>query len=203
MWSMARRTYRLKKRAERQEETRLRIVEAAIGLHTTVGPARTTVSAIAEKAGVERHTYYRHFPEEGDLFSECTGLYMERNPLPDPAAWREIPDPRKRLRRGLSEMYAYYERNEAMLTNVVRDAEVHPLTRETFERHVAPHLGAIGEALAEALPGGRRRSIQAAIMLALDFNTWRSLIYRGGLSTRQAAELMTATLSCVSGASAA
>jgi AcrR family transcriptional regulator len=195
------RTYRLKKRAERQEETRLRIVEAAIDLHRTVGPARATVSAIAEQAGVERHTYYRHFPEERNLFNGCTGLYMERNPLPDPAAWREIPDPRKRLLRGLSEMYSYYERNEAMLTNVVRDAEVHPLTRETFERHVAPQLGAIGEALADGLP--RRRSIQAAIMLALDFNTWRLLVRRGGLSTRQAAQLMTTTLSCVSGANAA
>jgi AcrR family transcriptional regulator len=196
------RTYRLKKRAERQEETRLRIVEATIGLHTTVGPARTTVSAIAEKAGVERHTYYRHFPEERDLLNGCSGLYMERNPLPDPAAWPKITDPRKRLRHGLREMYSYYERNEALLANVVRDAEVHPLTRETFERDVAPHLGAIGQALAEVLPGMRRRSTQAALELALDFNTWRLLVRRG-LSTGQAAELMTATLSCVSGANAA
>jgi AcrR family transcriptional regulator len=196
------RTYRLKKRAERQEETRLRIVEAAIGLHTTVGPARATVSAIAENAGVERHTYYRHFPEERDLLDGCSGLYMERNPLPSPAPWREIADPRKRLRRGLGEMYSYYERNEAMLANVVRDAEVHPPTRETFETHVGPQLEAIGEALAEALPGARRRSTQAAIMLALDFNTWRLLVTRGGLSTGQAAELMTAMLSCVGGATA-
>src|SRR2546429_5805679 len=110
------RSYRLKKRAERQEETRGRIVEAAVALHSTVGPGRTTVSAIAEKAGVERHTYYRHFPVERDLFSACTGLYMERNPLPDPAAWRTVADPLRRLRRGLTEMYSYYERNEAMLT---------------------------------------------------------------------------------------
>jgi AcrR family transcriptional regulator len=196
------RTYRLKKRAKRQEETRLRIVEAAVGLHTTVGPARTTVSAIAEQAGVERHTYYRHFPEERDLLDGCSGHYMERNPLPDPAAWYEIADPRKRLRHGLREMYSYYERNEAMLANVVRDAEVHPPTRETFERDVAPYLGAIGRALAETLPGARRRSIQAALELALDFNTWRLLVRRSGLGTRQAAELMAATLSCIGGANA-
>lgn len=193
------RTYRLKKRAERQAGTRLRIVEAAIGLHATVGPGRTTVSAIAERAGVERHTYYRHFPEERDLFDGCTGLYMERNPLPDPAAWHEIVDPPKWLRHGLNEMYSYYERNEAMLTNVVRDAEDHPLTREMFELHVAPQLGVIGGALAEALPRTRRRGTQAALELALDFNTWRLLVRRSGLSSRQAAELMTATLSCVSG----
>ena len=194
------RTYRLKKRAERQKETRLRIVEAAIGLHRTVGPARTTVSAIAERAGVERHTYYRHFPEERDLLNGCSGLYTERNPLPDPAAWREIADPRKRLQRGLQDLYSYYERNEAMLANIVRDAEVHPLTREMFETHAAPQLGVIGAALAGALPDGRRRRTQAALELALDFNTWRLLVRRSGLSTSQAADLMAATLSCIAGA---
>jgi AcrR family transcriptional regulator len=196
------RTYKLKKRAERQEETRRRIVEAAIDLHTSVGPGRATVSAIAEQAGVERHTYYRHFPEESDLFKDCTGLYMERNPLPDPAKWADIADPSKRLRHGLREMYSYYERNEAMLANVVRDAEVHPLTREMFERYVARDLGGIGAALAATLPNARRRTTQAALELALDFGTWRLLVRRRGLSTERAAELMTTTVLCVSGASA-
>ena len=194
------RTYRQKERAKHQQETRLRIIEAAIGLHTSVGPAGTTVSAIAEQAGVERHTYYRHFPQERDLLDGCSGLYMERNPLPDPAAWHEIADPQKRLRHGLRELYSYYERNEAMLANVVRDAEIHPPTRETFERYVGPHMGAIAGALAEGLPGVRRRSTQAALGLALDFNTWRLLARRSGLSTREAAELMAATVPCIGGA---
>jgi AcrR family transcriptional regulator len=197
------RSYRLKKRAETQAETRLRIIESANALHADGGPGRTTVSAIAEKAGVERHTYYRHFPEERALFDGCTGLYMERNPLPDPAGWREIADPPKRLRRGLNEMYSYYERNESMLTNVIRDAEDHPLTREMFQLHVAPRLSVIDEALAEALPGTLRGGTRAALELALDFNTWRLLVRRSGMTSRQAAELMTATLSCVSGAKAA
>jgi AcrR family transcriptional regulator len=192
------RAYRLKKRAERQEETRRRIVEAAIALHTSVGPGRATVSAIAERAGVERHTYYRHFPEERDLFRDCTGLYMERNPLPNPAAWREVADEGKRLKRGLNDLYSYYERNEAMLANVARDSEVHPLTRETFERYVAPELAAIGAALAETLPRARRPAKQAALELALDFGTWRSLVRRSGLSTTRAAELMASILLCVS-----
>lgn len=192
------RTYRLNKRAERQEETRRRIVEAAIDLHTTIGPGRTTVSAIAEDAGVERHTYYRHFPEERDLLSACTGLYMKRNPLPDPDEWREIADPLKRLRRGLNDMYSYFEQNEQLLANVVRDVEVHPLTRESFELNFLPRLSAIGAALAETLPGSHRRTTLAALQLALDFGTWRLLVRRSGLSTVGAAELMATTLSCVS-----
>jgi AcrR family transcriptional regulator len=196
------RAYTLKKRAERQADTRRRIVEAAIALHATVGPARTPVSAVAEKAGVERHTYYRHFPDERDLFSACTGLYMERNPVPDPAPWRKLSDPVKRLRRGLGEMYAYYEANEPMFTNVVRDAEDHQPTREMFEQNFLPQLMEIAGVLAEPLPGSRRRNSQAALALALDFSTWRLLVRRGGLSTKQAADLMAKTVSCASSSTA-
>ena len=103
-----RRTYELKRRAERQDQTRQRIVDAAIALHTTVGPARTTISAIAERAGVQRHTVYSHFPDERTLGLACSGCHVERNPLPDVTVWRGIDDPEGRLRLGLTELYAYY-----------------------------------------------------------------------------------------------
>src|SRR5262245_31201341 len=127
------RTYQLKRRAERQQETRQRIVEAAVALHTTVGPARTTVSAIAERAGVQRHTFYRHFPDERSLMLACSGLWQEEHPLPDPAAWRSIGDGEARLRRGLGELYAFYESNAESMAPLVRDAEIHLLTREVLE----------------------------------------------------------------------
>ena len=193
------RKYELKQRAERQEATRRRIVEAAVELHSTVGPSRTTVSAIAERAGVQRHTYYRHFPDERSLGFACSGLYTERNPLPDPAPWREIADPRQCLRRGLGELYAYYERNEPMLANVVRDAEVDPLTRELSELRFGPGLGAIRDALGAALPRGHRKA-QAALDLALEFRTWRQLVRSSGLTGRQAADLMAGVLLCAASA---
>src|ERR687889_2576399 len=116
------RKYEMKRRAERMRETRRRIAEAAVELHQTVGPARTTVSAIAEKAGVQRHTYYAHFPELKDLYRACTAHNLERNPMPDPYRWAEISGPEERLRVALSEVYAYYSRQEAMISNVLRDA---------------------------------------------------------------------------------
>ena len=133
------RTYQLRKRAERQEETRRRIVEAAIDLHGTIGPARTSVSAIADRAGVQRHTYYRHFPDDRSLFMACSGLYMERNPLPDPEPWHEIRDPDERLRQG-SELYEYYEANEPMISNVMRDAELDPVMGEVTELRIGPGI---------------------------------------------------------------
>ena len=118
------RKYELKQRAAEMAETRLRITEAAVELHGTIGPARTTVSAIAERAGVQRHTVYRHFPTDADLFGACSAHYAAANPLPDQAPWRAIGDPRQRLARALDDLYAYYERTEPMFSKVLRDAEL-------------------------------------------------------------------------------
>src|SRR5512135_773026 len=106
------RKYELKQRAAEMAETRRRITEAAVELHGTVGPARTTVSAIAERAGVQRHTVYRHFPSDADLFGACSAHYLDANPWPDPEPWRAISDPQQRLARALDELYAWYERTE-------------------------------------------------------------------------------------------
>ncbi len=186
------RKYELKRRAERQEETRRRIVEAAVELHRTKGPARTTLSDVARLARVERHTLYRHFPDERALYLACSGLDMESNPLPDAELWRSIADPNARLRQGLAELYAYYERAEDMLSCVLRDVEFHPLTREVFELRASGRLAAIREVLAEGLAGRRRL---AALDLALDFHAWRRL-HRSGLAREEAVETMVAAVFC-------
>jgi AcrR family transcriptional regulator len=183
------RKYQMRQRAEAVEATRRRIVEAAICLHATLGPARTTVSAIAEQAGVERQTYYRHFPDDRALMRACSGLYMQRNPLPDAEAWRAITDPEQRLRHGLAELYRYYQANEPMLANVLRDAEVHPLTREMASTALLT-IGGLREVLVEGLGDGDR--VRAAVELALGFHTWRSLVRHSRLSQAAALELMAA-----------
>lgn len=187
------RKYELKKRAERQTETRRKIVEAAIDLHGTIGPARTTVSAIAERAGVQRHTYYRHFPDELSLMLACSGLYGERNPPPDPERWREIRDPEERLRRGLDELYAFYEANQQMLSNIIRDAQVHAVTAEVS----ALRSGRMISAMREVLSAGRRSKRALALLdLALAFSTWRALVVDSGLGRRAAVDTMVAVVRC-------
>jgi AcrR family transcriptional regulator len=186
------RKYELKKRAEQMGETRLRITEAAIELHGSLGPSRTTLSAVAERAGVERRTLYRHFPNEADLFAACSMHYFAAHPWPDLEGWRAIRDPRQRLDRALDELYAYYERTEPMFTNVLRDAEVVDFARDA----VAP-LDAYLEEAAEVLIGGRqargrrRELIGGAVRHALAFSTWRSLS-AGGIERSDAARLMSA-----------
>ena len=187
------RSYQLKKRAERQEETRRRIVEAAIELHGTLGPAQTSISAIAERAGVQRHTFYRYFPDERSLGLACSGLYTERNPLPDPEPWRAIQDPDTRLRRGLGELYAYYERNEPMLSNVTRDMALDPVTAEVAQMRFGPPLAAIRSVLAN---GRRSKRTRAMLDVALAFSTWRTLTIESGLGSREAVETMVAAVRC-------
>jgi len=177
------RAYRLKHRAERQDETRQRIVEAAIELHRTVGPAATTVSEIAERAGVGRVTVYRHFPDELTLVRACSGLYFERHPLPDPEFWREIPDPVERFRTALRNVYAYHRANDAMFTHVLADVRDH----EVMTPYHAHWEQAADVLVAPWRARGRRRALlRAGIGLALSFDTWRSLTRDYGLTDDQA-----------------
>jgi AcrR family transcriptional regulator len=174
------RKYQLKKRAEQMGVTRQRITEAAIELHGTVGPSRTTMSAVAERAGVERRTLYRHFPTEADLFAACSSHYFAANPWPDLDSWRAIRDPQQRLERALDELYAYFERTEPMYSNVLRDAELVDSARKAM----AP-LETYLEEAAEILTSGRRvrgrrrQLLIGALRHALAFSTWRSLSANG------------------------
>jgi len=189
---LPKRKYELKKRAESMAMTHRRITEAAIELHGRVGPARTTLSAVAKRAGVERRTLYRHFPTEGDLFAACSTHYFSANPWPDLDSWRAIRDPQQRLERALDELYAYYERTEPMLSNVLRDAELVDFARDA----VAP-LHAYLEQAAEVLTVGRtlrgrsRLLLAAALGHAIDFSTWRSLT-SAGITRSEATDLAAA-----------
>lgn len=180
------RTYTLKRRAEQQADTRRRIVEAAVGLHGSVGPAATTFSMVAERAGVQRHTLYAHFPDERSLLMACSGLAMERWPPPDAAPWRSIADRRERLRTGLQEIYGWYERNAELTACVMRDAEVHPLVREINMLRFGPYVAAYNDVLGEKLNAAQR----AVLTLALSFFTWRTLVRESGLKEAAAVAAM-------------
>jgi AcrR family transcriptional regulator len=182
------RRYELKARAEAQEQTRRRIVEATIQLHESLGPARTTVTAIAERAGVGRLTVYRHFPEDADLFNACSHLYWERNPAPDPELWQSVLDPVQRLKVALRETYRYHRQTEAMISKALADVGEAP--------HMAPyhqhwHQAADIIASGFTLQASEQRKVRAIIGLAICFGTWRSLVRDQGLSDKAAADLMT------------
>jgi AcrR family transcriptional regulator len=189
------RSYELKQRAERQQATRQRIVEAAVELHTAVGPAATTVSAIAERAGVTRPTVYAHFPDARSLLQACSGHVRTTVPPPDPAAWRAIADPGERLDAALRDLYRYYERLEPLLENVQRDASFMPLVAEMNAYRVR-YLEEIRDLLVEGWPT-RSVRLRQAIGHALEFRTWQSLVRGQGSRTTGAVRLMVAFVAAV------
>jgi len=176
----SKRRYEKKARAAQEQATRMRIVDAAIDLHRSVGPARTTISAIAEQAGVRRATVYRHFPDERALMLGCSGTWAERNPPPDPTGWAAEPDPGARLEAALDALYGWYERVEPMLTSVLRDIEAMPIIAEIQQRRIA-YLAAVEDILAAGwgARGTAARRLRATLGLALDFLAWRALHERG------------------------
>jgi AcrR family transcriptional regulator len=187
------RAYTKKRRAELEEQTRRRITESAVALHGTVGPSRTSMSAVAERAGVRRSTLYRHFPDEAALFAACSAHWTAANPRPDLEEWAAVTDPDQRLRHALDELYAYYRRTEPMLSNLHRDEATVAAVRERFARFHG-YREAARETLLRGRPerGAARRRVRAALGHALAFTTWRSLTLEQGLDDGQAAALMLA-----------
>jgi AcrR family transcriptional regulator len=206
---MKRGKYELKKRAERQEETRLRIARATLELHEILGPALTTRSAIAERAGVTRPTVYSHFPDELSLGKACSSLEMSDNPLPDPGPWRRISDPEERLRLALAVLYTYFRRRERLWANILRDQEMtltndDPEAREADAEIMEP-IFVHWERMKETLAAGWGPSdsppwlLLGAIGLALDFQAWRAMARTQGMSDEQAIELMVGMVRCAAG----
>jgi AcrR family transcriptional regulator len=204
---MKRGKYELKKRAERQEQTRLRIARATLELHESVGPSLTTRSAIAQRAGVTRPTVYSHFPDDLSLNKACTSLDRSENPLPDPDRWEEISDPEERLRSALGDLYSYFRRRERLWANILRDQELlysngDPEALEMAAEIMGPFLShwdrmketiASGWGPSEGIP----RVLLGALGFALDFQAWRAMVRTQGMSDEQAIELMVGMVRCM------
>ena len=193
------RKYELKRRAEHRERTRRRIIEATLELHGTVGPARTTISAIAERAGVRRMTVYRHFPDERALFEACTAHGYATYPPPDPTFWKGIADPEERLRRGLGELYAHYRLTGSMWVKFLRDADEIEVLAELGVAPYLEYLGKVREVLAVGwgIRGDQRKRLIAALGHALELQSWLSLTERQGLDDEQAVNFMVRMVRCV------
>jgi tetracycline repressor-like protein len=205
---MKRGKYKLRKRAERQEETRLRIARATLELHEALGPSLTTISAIAERAGVGRPTVYSHFPDELSLGKACSSLELSENPLPDPGPWGKISDPERRMRVALGDIYVYFRRRERLWTNILRDQEMphtdDPGAQEEDAEIMEPTV-VHRERMKKILAAGwgssdeSSRLLLSAIGLALDFQTWRTMVRTQNLSDEQAIELMVGMVRCAAG----
>lgn len=199
----------MRARARRQEELHLRITKAAVHLHGSVGPARTTVSQVARLAGVRRATVYNHFPTDLDLFDACSSHWFSENPPPVPSDWARIADPRVRVQSALEALYEYYDRGRDMLRNVLRDTPLVPAVEQIMKLKWWPLLDRMVEILAQDLPAAAPTNAeagagritpagrQATLRVVLDFFTWQTFS-ACGLSNREATNLAVAWLESAS-----
>jgi len=180
----------MRRRAEQVDQTRQRIVEATVELHGSVGPAATTIAAIAQAAGVTRLTVYRHFPDEAALFGACSAHWISQQQLPDPAAWSGIGDPAARLRAGLADLYRFYRAGAGMLTCLYRDLAALP---EVYQQALLDQDTLFCDVLAAPFGGtsNQHRRRRALIGHAISFWTWRSLCLDHSLTDTDAVDAMT------------
>ena len=193
------RSYRMQRRAESQQQTRRRITESAVALHGSIGPSRTSISAVAAHAGVRRSTVYRHFPDEAALFDACSAYWAAANPLPQLDIWSAIENPDERLGIALAELYTFYRQTECMLDNLFRDETTTPLVREGFA-DFRGYIDAARDTLmtGRGLRGAARRRTQAALGHAIAFSTWKSLVHEQRLDDADAAALVRALVAAAS-----
>jgi AcrR family transcriptional regulator len=186
------REYKMVKRRDKVEDTRRRIAKATYELHSTVGPALTTIALISERAGLPRQTVYRNFGTQLEIFRNCIAFGLELNPLPDPKRWQSISDPGERLQVGLTELYQWFEATEPVMTNSLRDFGAVPESAEAMQP-----VGHVFQRIYETLNQGWEGSKVAPVLsLAVDFATWKKLRREHGMPSSAIVELWLDVIRC-------
>jgi AcrR family transcriptional regulator len=186
------REYKMVKRRDKVEETRRRIAKATYELHSTIGPALTTIALISDRARLPRQTVYRNFASQLEIFRSCIAFGLEMNPLPDPNRWQSIADPEERLQVGLTEIYQWFEATEPVMTNSLRDFGAVPESAEAMQP-----MGEVFGRIYEALSHGCERSeVHPLLSLAVDFATWKKLRREQGMASNAIVEMWLDIIRC-------
>lgn len=181
------RTYRQSQRAKAQEETREKIVRAAMALHLEKGVATTSYLDVAERSGVGAATVYRHFPTMGELVDACGAHVWQRIDPPRPGDAVELfaglTGRAARIERLVGELDAFYARAADPLWSALRDQDRVP-ELAVFAGEVRAGVVALVAAALGEPAGSKPVTIAAAVA---SFVGWRVLSETGiGTDERQA-----------------
>jgi AcrR family transcriptional regulator len=183
------------KRKAAVEETRQRILEATLALHSEKGIFGTSWQDIAKRADVSVGTVYKHFPSLDELVPACGELVyaITRPPsLEDaPQIFAGANSLEERLERLVSELFDFYERGASYIETDFQERQL-PAVREWEAYMRATIAGLVREALIPAGPD--ERTVQAVSAL-LDFYTFKSFLDRE-IPKEQAAKTINELLLC-------
>ena len=192
---MAPRKYTMDRRKAAVEETRRRILEATLALHSEKGIFGTSWQDIARRADVSVGTVYKHFPSLDELVPACGELMYA---ITRPPSLEDAPEIfagahtlEERLGRLVSELFDFYERGAPYIETDFQERQL-PVVREWEAYMRATIAGLVREAL---LPAGPDESTVGAVSALLDFPTFKSFMDRD-IPKEQAAKTMNEVLLC-------
>ena len=183
------------KRRAAVQETRQRILEATLALHSEKGILGTSWQDIAQRADVSVGTVYKHFPSLDELVPACGELMyaITRPPsLEDaPEIFAGAHSLEERLERLISELFDFYERGARYIETDFQERQL-PMVQEWEAQMRATITGLVREAL---LPVGPDEGTVQVVSALLDFSTFKSFLDRD-IQKEQAAKTMNEVLLC-------
>ncbi len=176
------RAYRSDLRAQQADETRGRILDAALRVMAK-GLASLSIPAVAREAGVSVPTVYRHFGTKADLLAALYPHVVRRGGNDDVADPRSIDE----LRDGVR---ALFDRLDT-LGDLARAALVSPAA-EDARRATMPHrierIRRIADAIEPTLPDGDRDRIARLLAVLTSSSALRMWRDHLGSSVDEAAD---------------
>ena len=175
---MTPRKYSMDKRKAAVQETRQRILEATLALHSQKGIFGTSWQDIARRADVSVGTVYKHFPSLDELVPACGELMYAITQPPSledaPRIFEGARSLEERLERLIEELFGFYERGAPYIETDFQERQL-PEVREWEAYMLTTIAGLVREAFVPARPD--EVTVQAVSAL-LDFSVFKSFMNR-------------------------
>lgn len=168
-------------RAEQKEQTRLRIIAAAIALMKRGDAEAVTMRGVARMVGVTERTVYRHFASRETLLKAVETFLLERvepGPLPRTAA-ELIDRPRRQFPR--------YDREPELMRAILRQRDRRDMTPSNKRALQTTMFNCARDAL-EHMDGRTIRWRAAIAQVITSPQTWRLLERNWGFDGEEAGE---------------
>ena len=177
----ARRKYVSEARRAQVEETRHRILESLAQVVAESGEGEVIFEAIAQKAGIERRTVFRYFPNREALMRAFWSWINER------LAAQTLPKDFEDLLKLPIEVFSGFDRNEGIIRASLHSSTGREMRLAALSERRKSFRKAVSDGLNEVSPVERKR-MEAAAHLLYSAAAWETLKDYGGLSGREAGE---------------
>ena len=191
---MSPRRYRSDRRQAGVDETRRRIVGAAVALHAEQGAMATSFAQVAKRADVAVPTVYKHFPNQAALLQSCTGHVFACSPALGPEIYRGLATAEARLAALAKAAFAVHRFQAPWMRRGIHEAALMPDLAKIVDEARSQFRRLVALALEPRFAGRPPAGLVALIEILLGFSAWQRLAEEAGLSQSGAEERAAAAL---------